>query len=81
MRGGVGLGQPPVDVGGLLDRGQGLLPAAQPGQQQAEVVQRHREVGLIGGRVGLGQPPVGADGVLGRGESLPVGRRWQAASA
>src|SRR5664279_2126939 len=68
--GGVGGGQPPVDLGGVLAGGQGLVPAAGVGQPDGEVVQRRREGGFVGGGVGGGQPPVDLDGVLDGGQAL-----------
>ena len=68
--GGVGGGQPPADLGGVLAGGQGLVPAAGVTQIDREVVQRQREGGFVGGGVGGGQPPVDLDGVLDGGQAL-----------
>jgi hypothetical protein len=78
----VGIGSPggqfPVDLGGLLDGGQRLLPPPQAGQPQRQVVQRHGQVGPERVRPGRGQLPVDLGGLLDRDVpllDLPVQQR------
>ena len=49
-------GQTPVDLGGLLDGGQRVLPPAQVGQAGRKIIQRAGQVGPDRVRVGLGGP-------------------------
>ena len=68
----VGIGPPggqfPVDLGGLLEGGQRVLPPAQVGQAGRQVIQRAGQVGPDRIRVGLGGPYAAlADVVRGRG--------------
>jgi hypothetical protein len=67
---GSGFGEAPIDVDGLLARGQRLLAAAEVGEADAEVVQAHREMGQEGVGSGFGEAPIDVEGLLARGQRL-----------
>ena len=70
----IGIGPPgsqlPADGDGFLDRGQRVLPLAQVGQPEREVVQRRGEAGPERIRTGRGQLPEDGDGFLDRGQRV-----------
>src|SRR5258708_26684875 len=68
---GAALGEAPMDVDGLLARGQRLLAAAEVGEADSEVVQARRQVGPEGVGAVVCGVPLDLPGPLAEGPPRP----------